>query len=578
MPTPIPMPTFGLRFWSMLLFVALAATAVNCTTTESESPTAATSGSATIGSGGMGGGGGAGGAGGMSVSPGAFCTERGLPIATFDAKGPFGTLRHELADDFSVPLLDGSLWRLSENFTGCDSYVFLGSALTNSALDKSSLWNRDIDQLIAKSPENAHYFFVATRNVADAQVELDELKPRIEAALLALAPAKAELWRSRLHIVAKHGTELVGWVHSLLSTGATRGGFAIDRSQQVRFMGQFADVKRFKTALQNANEWPWESNLSYATYEVRHFNYEAKRGAELSKDGATVVSVWKDEVLKFNVETEVVLPDAAAMVKFDTLTIDNVMNCEDPKKGEFGNCGAWDYIADLFLIGEDGTSKIELARFITTYHREGHYSVDATPLLVELKKGGKRKLRYEVSPEWNQQAYLSRIDFRFSNQQKGYRPTGATYLFSGGDFNAAYNAKYAPVEVMIPATAKRVELWAIISGHGGAAQNCAEFCRHQHEFTVNGMVFTKDHPLAQKQDGCIGELENGLVPNQGGTWWFGRGGWCPGQQVVPYVVDVTSAVKPGEKTLVSYRGLLNGKLPPDNAGQIVMSSYLVVHE
>jgi hypothetical protein len=561
----------------MGLAFGTTASMVNCTTDET-APATSTAVATASGSGGAGGAGGSGGAGGMAPAPSAFCTERGLPVVAFDAKGPYGTLRHAKAADFAVPLVDGTKWRLSENWTGCDTYVVLGSARTNSALDKGSLWKRDIDQLVTKSPENAHYFFVATRAVADAQTELDEMKPRIEAALAKLEPAKAELWRSRLHLVAKHGSELEGWVKDVLSKGEGRGGFAIDRRQEVRDMGMFADVTRFKTALQNANEWPWESNLSYASYEVRHFNYEAKREAELAGDGATVVSVWKDEVLQFNVEKEIELPDAATLATFDTLTIDNVMDCSDKTKGEFGNCGAWDYIADLFLLGEDGTSKIELARFITTYHREGHYTVDATPLLVELKKGGKRKIRYEVSPEWNQQAYLSRVDFRFSNQKKGYRPTGATYLFSGGDFNAMYNAKYQPVEVDVPASAKRVELWAIITGHGGATQNCAEFCRHQHEFTVNGTAHTKDHPLAQKQTGCIDEVDHGMVPNQGGTWWFGRGGWCPGQQVKPYVVDVTADVKPGEKATVSYRGLLNGKEPPDNAGNIAMSSYLVVYE
>ncbi len=574
------MRTQALGFGSaaLCLWGAVSALAASCTTEETAASSQATSSATSTGGGGSGGAGGTGGSGGVAVDPGAFCTERGLPVAAIDTKGPYGTKRHDLAGDFAVPLVDGTTWRLTENWSGCDAYVFLGSARTNSALDASSLWKRDVDQLVAKSPENAHYFFVATRKLADAATEVDEMKPRIEAALAALEPAKAELWRGRLHLVAKHASELDGWVKDVLTAGETRGGFAVDRRQEVRDIGMFADVKRFKSALQTANEWPWESNLSYASYEVRHFNFEASRAAELAKDSATVVNVWKDEVVKFNVEKEVTFPDAAAMVAFDTLTIDNVMDCSDPTKGEFGNCGAWDYIADMFLIGEDGTSKIEVARFITTYHREGHYTVDATPLLVELKKGGKRTIRYEVSPEWNQQAYLSRVDFRFSNQKKGYRPTAATYLFSGGEFNALYNGKYQPIEVDISKSAKHVELWALITGHGGAAQNCAEFCRHQHEFTTNGKAHTKDHPLAQKQDGCIDEVDHGMVPNQGGTWWFGRGGWCPGQQVVPYVVDVTADVNPGEKTTVSYRGLLNGKEPPDNAGSIVMSSYLVVYE
>jgi hypothetical protein len=68
-----------------------------------------------------------------------------------------------------------------------------------------------------------------------------------------------------------------------------------------------------------------------------------------------------------------------------------------------------------------------------------------------------------------------------------------------------------------------------------------------------------------------------MVPNQPGTWWFGRGGWCPGQQVEPWVVDVTTDVTPGQMAQITYRGLFNGATPPDASGNIVMTSYLVVY-
>ena len=70
-----------------------------------------------------------------------------------------------------------------------------------------------------------------------------------------------------------------------------------------------------------------------------------------------------------------------------------------------------------------------------------------------------------------------------------------------------------------------------------------------------------------------------MVPNQGGTWWFGRGGWCPGQQVEPDVIDVTDAVTPGTTVTVNYQAMLNGSMTiPDGSGNIVLSSYLVVYE
>ena len=31
----------------------------------------------------------------------------------------------------------------------------------------------------------------------------------------------------------------------------------------------------------------------------------------------------------------------------------------------------------------------------------------------------------------------------------------------------------------------------------------------------------------------------GVVPNELGRWLYGRGGWCDGQEVTPWVVDIT---------------------------------------
>jgi hypothetical protein len=51
-------------------------------------------------------------------------------------------------------------------------------------------------------------------------------------------------------------------------------------------------------------------------------------------------------------------------------------------------------------------------------------------------------------------------------------------------------------------------------------------------FTVNGGTYEFDtsYPEAGDGDYCM-ELETivqGVIPNQYGTWGFGRAGWCPG--------------------------------------------------
>ena len=195
-------------------------------------------------------------------------------------------------------------------------------------------------------------------------------------------------------------------------------------------------------------------------------------------------------------------------------------------------------------------------------------------MLVHLKDGGPRTLRVDVSS----QTYRTTLDLRLRNAGTGMRPTEAHYLFSGGGFGSGYSDKYEPIDILIPLTAVKVEVWAIITGHGMATYNCAEFCDHRHTFTVNGEHFQKGHPEVGNSQGCIGQIENGMVPNQGGTWWFGRGGWCPGQQVDPWTADVTDVVTPGETATISYQGTLGSATPPDGAGNIRMVSYLIVYE
>jgi hypothetical protein len=87
-----------------------------------------------------------------------------------------------------------------------------------------------------------------------------------------------------------------------------------------------------------------------------------------------------------------------------------------------------------------------------------------------------------------------------------------------------------------------------------------------------------EHEVVGDDSGCVKAWKDGMTPNQWGTWWFGRGGWCPGEKVTPFVADVTSQTTPGQPATVSYRGLLNGGEPPDGAGNILMNAWWVTYE
>jgi hypothetical protein len=360
--------------------------------------------------------------------------------------------------------------------------------------------------------------------------------------------------------------------------------------------------------------WPWEANLAFAANEAIYMNSQADLRARLDAEKVTEVTLWGGEVLDQGfAEKDVTLPFAEEMAKFDTLEIEVTQTCPDPESNEFANnCGAWDYLAYLFVFPEGASPSqdggvgdnnrdprfIELGRFITSYHRESHWVVDATPMLVLLKNGDTRHFRWEWAPSWNKQPTGTKVTLRFSNQNKGYKPTELVPLYQwveGRKFNSQYNVGIEPKDVPIPSDAKRVELWSIVTGHGQDRNQCAEFCNHQHEFTINGEPHTLEFPdtggTKESQDKCVGHQTNGMVPNQAGTWWFGRGGWCPGQQVDPWTVDLTANVKSNGKASVSYRGLFNdapptlppvepgpdGGMPEDKTGRIDLDSYLVIY-
>ena len=110
-------------------------------------------------------------------------------------------------------------------------------------------------------------------------------------------------------------------------------------------------------------------------------------------------------------------------------------------------------------------------------------------------------------------------------------------------------------------------------------------------FEVNGGVFNfeRAHPNAGSNTHCM-ELETiaqGVIPNQYGTWGYGRAGWCPGQDVVPYITDITNAVSLGEDNIIDYSACrVNGAAclnPPTCPGdgcycpEIAMSSYIIIH-
>jgi hypothetical protein len=390
------------------------------------------------GGGGAGGGpggaptGGAGGSGGEPPSPSVVCEELGRSVLAW-SEGPYGSRRGETAAAFELPLLDGSTYRFAESFSGCESYVFIPDTLVVSDTDDTSLWERDLDELVDNSPDNAHYFFVSRAADEGAATEsVSAMAGRVEDLLASLPAGDAERWAQRLHVVATRAQDLDGWVSDVLA-GHGRAGFLIDPRQKIRGLGFLADVGRYSSILQQQGYWPWRSNLAYAAYDAAYVDAQTKVDARLESEEATVITVWDGEVLEQFAEADVILPSAAEMTAFDTLEIEIESMCPDPDAIEFGNCGAWDYLAVLAVSDDLGQNR-EIARFITSYHRETRWVVDASAMLPTLAGGGAQHLRWDFAPEWNTQPTATRMELRLSNRGKATRPQEVFPLWTGGPF------------------------------------------------------------------------------------------------------------------------------------------------
>ncbi len=563
------------------------------------------------------------------------CEQLGLTARAFDPETSSLPKRHSATGDFTVPLVDGTEWTLSEQWTGCESYIFLPHDLSVDEADGQSWWVNGIDGLFEKSPPNAHYFFIVTGNNPDHAAYTGPLADDIATQLARLDEADQAWWSERLHVVEGSSNDLSGFIKTAFQGNIGRMGFAVDRFQKFRTLGSMAAVEAYDSAL----SWPWERRIYDAGYQPAYYNFEIERQDRLDAEDALVVEVLSGEEYSQYQDGILVLPEN--IEDFDTLEIDVIMECPNTLAYELGNCGAWDYLAHMWLwedyeedarksdgsadtgsSDDTGTSATdtgspsdtgsssptedpadtgsgdtgepppdpepepeppagqwhEMARFITTYHRESRWVVDASHALAWLKAGEERTVRYEWAPSWNPQPTIITTRFRFTNRGKAGRPAEIVHLYGGGGFNADYNELRPEQEVDIPADVARVELVAITTGHGMSDDgNCAEFCDHSHHFTVNGSEWVQDLDDPGLSSGCADKVSDGVVPNQAGTWWFGRGGWCPGQRVDPFTVDVTEVVSPGSPATVLYQAMREGREPSDGSGNIVHNSWLVYY-
>ncbi|XP_031135328.1 uncharacterized protein LOC116036042 isoform X1 [Sander lucioperca] len=336
--------------------------------------------------------------------------------------------------------------------------------------------------------------------------------------------------------------------------------------------------------------WLLYPSFSFINWQAQWFDFYADLQTKLQSP-AKVVSVF-DKVQMQGEKGAVATVDLPlALSAFDMLELDASLSCPGRRDS---SCAHWDHTVQLFVCCDPLGSycNTELGRWITAFRRGiGRWLTDVSPL-IPLLDSNKCTLTMKTVP-WAMPWIVS-LNLRFSvsnrtvfcvadHSVKKLRPFKVMSLYSGGTFNKNYNMRYQPTKVSVPASTKKVELYAVITAHGYDDKKCGEFCITSHNFLINEVFNnTLTFDSAGTPLGCTLQVKDGAVPNEAGTWLYGRGGWCDGLQVDPWRTDITKQLNMSkfESNTVVYFGLFEGKdpNPSRDPGYIIMSSFLVFYK
>ncbi|KAK3609886.1 hypothetical protein CHS0354_015079 [Potamilus streckersoni] len=249
-------------------------------------------------------------------------------------------------------------------------------------------------------------------------------------------------------------------------------------------------------------------------------------------------------------------------------------------------CAHWDHTIQVFVCcnPESSLCGMELGRWISPFRRRIGIWLSDVSSLLPLLAGQTCMFTMKTAP-WAM-PWIPSLWLRFSQPQAEgpgrIFPAEILSLYQpGATFDKNYNTHFPPMEFQVPKDTTQIYIYAVITGHGSDENGCGEFCVTSHHFNVNGHINNITFSDAGTALGCADQVSTGVIPNEHGTWLYGRDGWCDGRNVFPWVIDVTDQLLPtGEANLIKYFGWFNGSdpNPQHNPGEMIMYSYLVYYK
>ncbi|MCE7934192.1 MAG: hypothetical protein DYG96_06325 [Chlorobi bacterium CHB2] len=227
-----------------------------------------------------------------------------------------------------------------------------------------------------------------------------------------------------------------------------------------------------------------------------------------------------------------------------------------------GGCDPWDRGASIWITNPSDTTlyhyygdyfadtnKKEIARFITPYGKNISYQFDVTdfrPLLAD----SARVMIFVTTYTGKGYGYLLTMDFEFTAGVPSIEPYRVVKLWGG---SPEYGNPANPIENFLKPLVLTADpqmefarARVIITGHGqGNTDNAGEFARKWHQVKVDETV---RYGRYLWRDDC-GRSSAG---EQYGTWTGARAGFCPGEKVDVWDVDLTPFITAGKNYTIDY--------------------------
>ena len=487
------------------------------------------------------------------------------------SSGPYSASAFGTVADFSFPTTTGS-YSIRNEWTGNHTHLFIFNYKSSSYM--TNLWSQDVGVFLAGVPDNTIVTFGSFDS--DYSSDIQGMENRVQNWLGNQDETVRDSWNGRIHYMDQRASSSSGSLGQIINEWSSFY-YGIDRFQRWRQIGSLLDWSQGTSCCYR---------LHYIANEPQMWNSEFTTQLRPEDPGITTVDVWAGERHSggwgggYSSYMNATLPEAITMELFDTLEVHHEHRCTDRRDrygidddgdgstDRYGGCHEWDRLQRVSLCDNTTSNSCgtEVVRYITTYGREGQWTTDISPYLFMFLEGGDRRFKYSGAEGGNLV-----ITLMFSSwDEDDSRPVRGELAFNidGTKFNSNYNNESTSDRRhdVDTNTWHSVSIVAAITGHGFGQDpnNCAEFCNHEHRYSMNGYDVTEDHPMAgnssvnSDQQGCRKTTGEGTVANQFGSWPYGRAGWCAGLDVKLWSHDITHWINPTGTNELVYQGLFDG--------------------